>query len=430
MSDPSPPAATASRRTVAAVHKGVWPGWIWAVPLAALAIVVWLVIRAISTRGVAVTVWFDNAAQMKPDATQVFYRGLEVGKVSDVALSKDGTKAIAHIRIRSDYKKYLNAGTRFYLIGAQPSLSDPASLKAIVAGPTLSMVPGAGSPARDFLGISGEVPERLAVALPYRVMFDGPVGELKVGAAVTLRGFTVGEVARIELTIDPAAGSIATGVTMLLDPTRFQIEGAAPAAGNWTPIMNATLSALVQHQLRARLTQSPPLVGGRQIELATVPDAPPAMLKMEGRVPEIPAAGTSGIGELMQAAGELPVREIGDNVRAITGRVKQLVSSPRIDDSVAHLDGALAQLDRTLQEAGPKVAPTLQSVHDTVDALRQTARELDATVSQVQEVIGANPAAPDGSLQPTLLHLSQAARSVRVLADYLDQHPESLVRGR
>jgi paraquat-inducible protein B len=136
-------------RTMAAVRKGRWPGWIWAVPLAAVAIVIWLMVREMSTHGVAVTVTFEDAAQMKADTTLVMYRGIQIGKVSDVSLAKDGAKVIVRLDINDEYKQYLNAGTRFYLEGAKPSLSDPASLKALIAGPTIQMMPGAGSSTRS-----------------------------------------------------------------------------------------------------------------------------------------------------------------------------------------------------------------------------------------------------------------------------------------
>jgi len=421
---------TTPQRTIAAVRKGRWPGWIWAVPLAAVGIVVWLVVRDISAHGVAVTVTFEDAAQMKADTTQVMYRGIQVGKVSEISLGKDGAKVITRLDINDRYKQYLNAGTRFYLEGAKPSLSDPASLKAIIAGPTIQMLPGGGSSTRQFVGITGEAPARLAVSIPYSVTFSGTAGDLKVGAPVTLHGFTVGEVSAVELSVDPIVGKVATEVRLVLDPLRFHILGAAPVSGNWTPVMNAALTALIQHDLRARLSQSPPLLGSRQIELATVPNAPPATLRATGQFTEIPSVQGDSIDTLVKAAGQLPIREIGDNVRAITQQVKTLVSSPKLNDSIAHLDDALLRLDQTLREAGPKVAPTLQSVHDTVDSLRHTASELDQTATAARVLIGAGPDAPDGSLQPALLHMSEAARSVRVLADYLDQHPESLIKGR
>jgi paraquat-inducible protein B len=194
--------------------------------------------------------------------------------------------------------------------------------------------------------------------------------------------------------------------------------------------MNAAMTSLVANHLRARLAQSPPLIGARQIELALVPDAPPARLEVSGGIAEIPTTETSGLDHLMAAAGQFPLQQIGDNARAITEHIKALSAAPQLKDSVVHLNSALKQLDQTLRTAGPKVAPTLQSVQDTVKSLKGTARELEETVASARSILGDNPAAPDGSIEPTLLHISEAARSVRVLADYLDAHPESLIKGR
>jgi ABC-type transporter Mla subunit MlaD len=292
------------------------------------------------------------------------------------------------------------------------------------------MLPGGGAPARSFSGLAGQAPKRLAVAVPYRVTFEGEVGDLRAGAPVMLRDFEVGEVTGVELKTDPSGGEILTQVLIALDPLRFHIEGAQPADGNWMPIMNEALRALIEHHWRARLSRSPPLIGSSQVELAMVPDAPSAMLRVTQDGSEIPAVEASGIGHLVQGAGQIPLREIGDNVRTITEDIKKLVASPRLDDSLKHVDDALARLDQTIGEAGPKIAPTIQAVHETVDQLRRTATELDSTVKSARSLMGTAAAAPDGSLEPTLVHISEAARSVRELADYLDEHPESLLKGR
>lgn len=422
-------AAEAAPRTVAEVRKNRWPGWIWAVPLAAVAIVVWLVMREWSEHGVSVTVTFKNAAQIKADTTQVIYRGIVIGKVSKVSLAEDGSEAVVRLSIHDEEKKYLRAGTRFYLEGAELSLSDPASLKAIIAGPTIEMLPGEGPSMRSFVGILGEAPERLAVAVPYRITFDGLVGDLKSGDPVMLRGFKVGEVTGVDLSVNATEGVISTAAEVALDPQRFHLK-AVGGESNWRSAMNAALTSLIEHQWRARLAQSPPLVGPRQVELALVPEAPPASLNRANGFWEIPTANGSGIDHLINAAGQIPVREIGDNIRAITEHIKTLSSAPELTDSIVHLDKALKELDQTLRAAGPKVAPTLQAVHDTVDRLKLTAGELDQTVSAARAVIGNDAAAPDGSLEPTLVHVSEAARAVRELADYLDAHPESLIKGR
>jgi len=427
VNEPAPPESP--QRTVALMHANRWPGWIWAVPLAAVAIVVWLVLRQISLHGVAVTVTFDNAAQMKSGTTQVIYRGVEVGKVTKVSLAKDGSKAVVRLNIQDDAKKYLREGTHFYLEGANMSLGDPASLKAIVAGPTVEMSPGDGPPARSFAGLAGAAPEDLAIAIPYRIHFQGAVGELKAGAPVTLRGFKVGEVTGVGLGVDPADGTLTTATQIALDPLSFHLQGPV-AGGTWTTVMNAALKSLIAHRLRARLSQSPPLIGSRQVELALVPEAAPASFEQSDGLWEIPAASDAGFDHLIKAAGQFPLKEIGDNVRAISEHIRTLSASPQLQDSIVHLDNSLRELDRTLKTAGPKVAPTLQSVQDTVKRLNATADDLDKTVIAARAVIGNQPAAPDGSLEPTLLHVSEAARAVRELADYLDAHPEGLIKGR
>lgn len=411
------------RRTVATFRRGWWPGWIWAVPIAAVGIVLWLSLRAISSSGTSVTVVFDKAAGMTANSTKVMYDGLKVGSLSDIHLDPDGRHVDTTLDIDDSVSQYLTSGTRFYLQGARPSLSDPASLKAIVSGPTIAMVPGSGKPARHFVGLDGPPPTAFAASVSYRLHFDGAVGGLKVGAPVTLRGFTVGDVTDVQLSVDAQTGRISTPVTIALDPTRFHIRGDKPVNGHWTPVMNAVLDTLVQHGLRAALTQSPPLIGSQQITLRRVADAAPARLITSGPQPEIPTVAGGGAGGLMHKLDKLPIDRIGDNVRAITAHLKQLVSSPKLEDSLDHLDHTLAGLDRTVHQVGPKVGPMIQR-------LRQAAGQIDDTARAARRVMGDSPASPDGNLKQTLNELTQAARAMRSLADYLDRHPEALLQGR
>ncbi len=220
---PAPP-----RRTSAITRKTRWPGWIWAVPIAALGIVAWLLIRAFSVRGVDVTVTFDDAAGMKARDTKVTYHGLEVGKVTSVELTPDRKRVLAHLNIDKRAQDDLTTGARFYLQGAQVSFSDPASLKAILAGPSILMVAGTGPSSRRFAGLLGEPPDRFSETLPYLVKFDGDVGRLRKDASVTLRGFTVGKVTSFALATEARTGEIVTSVVLGLDPTRFNIKDMTP----------------------------------------------------------------------------------------------------------------------------------------------------------------------------------------------------------
>ena len=420
----------APRRTMSIARRSWWPGWIWAVPIAAVGIVLWLLLRSISSRGIDVTVTYNDAAGMQPGDTRVIYHGLEVGRVSSVALASDDWHVVVHLDIDRQLAPKINTGTRFVLEGVHPSLSDVSSLRALIAGPTIVMVPGPGKPALAFVGSEGGPRQTLAVSLPYLVSFDGAVGQLKAHAPVTLRGFTVGEVTRIGLSVDPRTGQISTPVLLALDPTRFNLAAPPPPDGNWKPIMDATLSKLIDAGLRASLTRAVPIVGGEQVELAIVPGAHTARLATSGRYAQIPAAQGGGLERLPAELNSLPLTQIADNLRTITDQLRSLTSSPKLRDSLAHLDATLAALDRMSRETGPQLAPTLREIRTTVASLRTAAGQMDATAQAARMAMGASPAAPSGNMQHALDELAGAARSVRSLADYLDRHPEALLHGR
>ena len=140
-----------------------------------------------------------------------------------------------------------------------------------------------------------------------------------------------------------------------------------------------------------------------------VPGAPAAVLARAGAELEIPAAESGGLEAVARELGQLPIAEIGDNVCAASAQLNRLLGSPQLRASIDHLNRALATLDATL---------------------RETARELDAAVAGAQQVMGESALSPSGNLRQAMSELTEAARAVRTLAVYIDEHPESLLRGR
>ncbi|SEK08516.1 MlaD family protein [Paraburkholderia diazotrophica] len=421
------------RRTQAEVRRTAWPGWIWAVPLAAFGVGGWLGVRALVHGGETVTVVFNDAYGMKPDDTSVTLRGVKVGAVSDVALAPDGRHVEAKLKIDRAEKQYLRSGTRFFLRGAQVDFSDPSSMKAMLSGPEIVMEPGPGQPAVHFDGAD----RRPALApahgpvVNYIVRFEGAAGELKDGADVELRGFHVGTVTSVRLNYDSATGALSTPVQISLDPSQLGIVGAAPPAnGDWRPLVDSMLKRLVAEGLRARLSQDPPLVGPRKVNLDFVTGASRATLAAaQNGVPEIPSVASADIdaitaraNEIIKKIDDLPIKETGDEVRSIAARINALSSSPQIRDSLMHIDRSVAQIDRTLQQVSPQIGPL-------VAQLRETANAADRTVAAANRTLGAD-ASSQNDLPAALHQLTDTARSVRALADYLDRHPEALVRGR
>ncbi|HEY1926879.1 MAG TPA: MlaD family protein [Caulobacteraceae bacterium] len=554
MSDtPSAPPRLSAREI-----RSRWPGLVWAVPIAALIVVLYLAINAMTHTGVDAVIVFASGAGATPGDTKVVYRGVQVGHVISVGLDKDRHSVDVKVRIDRRLKRELNTSTVFWIEGATFSLTDLSSIKAAVAGVTIDMATGnGGQPQRRFTGldspppilpdakgtafwlktdnlgpvqkgsniiyrgmqvgkvaevevrgpedlraelfvlrpydqlvrpgslfwsesplkislsgagvgasfnpaaalgaVSFETPEELRSQPPaqagatfalydnqarafgegvgpqvlYTIDFPKAVGDVAVGAPVMLDGFQVGAVKAVEIQVNPDTGHIAAPVTISIEPVRLHLQGVTPPAdGNWRQIVDHAMGALVSHGYRARLGQSPPLLGARRVSLEPVSGVSAAHLIFGGDYPRLPSAPSADIGSLADKANTLfdqlnavPIAEIGENARQVTGRLAQILKSGKIDDAVNKLDDTLDQADKMVREARPQVGPLITS-------LRHAADQLDQTAASANSMLGGQGASQDSSLPEALRQLSDAARSIRALADYLQRHPEAVLQGK
>jgi paraquat-inducible protein B len=210
-----------------------------------------------------------------------------------------------------------------------------------------------------------------------------------------------------------------------LDADRLHLAGSAQAGQgtdeDWTGKIDGVVSRLVRAGLRARLAQNPQLVGPYYVSLDFVPHVAAATLDLGSRPPQIPAASGGGLSAFATQLGQLPIEQIGANVRQITARVSALVSSPKLADSVQHLDSTLAGIDRIVHGAEPQVQPLIAS-------LRRAAGQMEGVAAAARQSLGG--ADEQGGLTEAMDEITQAARSVRTLAQYLERHPEALIKGK
>jgi paraquat-inducible protein B len=412
------------RRTSSArakTERSWWPGWIWAVPLAALGIGAWLLIRFLTQGGTDITITFPDAAGLTPGDTSIVYRGMMVGSVGDVSLSKDGNAVRVSATMKDSASQFLKTGTIFWLRGANPSLSNLSSLGAVLSGPTIVMEPGPGKSTTHFNGLSRKpaVPGEHGTPVLFRMSFDGAVGDLDPGDAVKLRGFAVGEVEQIGFHYDAKTGAIETPVTVALYPSLFHVEGAKRPDSAVT--LRAALDQLISKGLRASLDREPPLIGSYRVALEMAPGAPKASMNVSNGLPEIPTAPGGGLDSIVSRLKTVPIDQIAQNLLDATHQIDQLVSSPELEDSIAQLDSALQQIHQTVKNVGPKIDQLVQT-------LRGTAQQFDQTASAADRAMG-GPRSQNG-LHDTLREMEEAARAVRSLADYLERHPESILSGK
>jgi paraquat-inducible protein B len=188
------------RRTEASVKHSRWPGWIWAVPVLATSIVAWLAWHYFIATGVSVTVIFGNAPNVKAHTTKVTYHGIDVGEVSEVSLTKDGDHVKVVLDLNEEIKPYLRATTRFWLRGAKPELSDPSTLKAVFAGPTIVMERGSGQPQRHFTGLEEPPAVTEPSAGTHFTVLAHKRGSLNKSSSVYHLGLKVGTITAMQFT--------------------------------------------------------------------------------------------------------------------------------------------------------------------------------------------------------------------------------------
>jgi paraquat-inducible protein B len=170
------------------------------------------------------------------------------------------------------------------------------------------------------------------------------------------------------------------------------------------------------------MVQSPPLIGAYMISLDFIPGASAASLQTGGSLPVIPTVSGGGFGSIVNRVNRIPINQIADNILEITKHVDSIVSSPDLRDSIEHLNRTLAELQTTIRYTGPQVTKLVYS-------LRQTGDELDRAAAAANTTMGGNPISQNNA-RTALYEVTLAARSVRSLANYLDRHPEALIKGR
>ena len=136
-----------------------WPGWIWSVPIAALAIVAYLGFQQVTSTGPSVTVIFPTAGGIKANQTKVEYEGATVGQVSAVTFEKDLKHIKATLQMDPDMAGHLGPGTRFWIAG-HPSITDLASVKSVITGPHIGVEPHPGSTQDHYVGSGAPAGER------------------------------------------------------------------------------------------------------------------------------------------------------------------------------------------------------------------------------------------------------------------------------
>jgi len=357
----------------------------------------------------------------------VYYRGVAVGEVLGATLAPDAQSVAVNVFVRGPHDTLVHPETRFWnASGIEVSAGGGAGFRArveslqavILGGITFDTRPeGAGeapSPKDSEFELYPDKDAALSTPygpqVAYRVYFGGSVRGVDVGTPVELLGIRVGQVTDVRL--EGEEGRLRVPVTLTLDPERVLLhQGELPTEGQkLQQSTDAQMALLIARGLRAELQSASLLTGAKVVALAFHPHASKARLGFGGKYPEIPTIPGSGFDDMTESATRL----LADTRNLIQG-ANEVLRSPE-------LAGTLKNLDTLTREASTRIGPTLQS-------LQGASVQLEKTLSATSGLLG-NSTTGTGELPRALRDLREASRSVRLLTDYLERHPEALVQGK
>ncbi|HTJ91822.1 MAG TPA: MlaD family protein, partial [Pararobbsia sp.] len=347
----------------------------------------------------------------------VFYRRVTVGQVVGYDLNRDGSGVTVRVFVNAPYDQYVRANTRFWQasgidvrLDANGIKLDTQSIAAILAGGVAFQSPPGQSPGNP----TGEnASYRLATdepdamrdpdGIPTRVVmrFNQSLRGLTPGAPIDFRGITLGRVVSIGVEYDRTTKTIQMPVAVDIYPMRLG-SGFNANAMPGSEAGRQRLAAMVRHGLRAQLRSGNLLTGQLYIALDFFPRVPPAQIDFTKDPVEVPTT-PSTLDELQQQVADIatklnkiPFDQIGNN----------------LNDTLKNANVLFGQLNT---EIAPEAKSTLEEAQKTFRSANQVLQS-------------------DSPLQSDVTHaiqeLNRTMQSLNQLADYLERHPESLLRGK
>lgn len=205
-------------------------------------------------------------------------------------------------------------------------------------------------------------------------------------------------------------------LTARLSPEQAQLLGSM-AQDDPADRIEVLRHQVVDLGMRARIASGNLLTGQHYVAFAYDPTAPKVAIDWNQEPLELPVlpGGLSAI--------EDQVTEALAQLDAILKKIDQMP----LGDIGHGVDRAMKSLDRVLKGVDAKTLPeltrTLARLDGTLAAAERVLKNTDQTLL--------GPDAPaQQELRDALQEIARTARSLRTLTDYLERHPEALIRGK
>ena len=406
----------------------------------------------------------------------IYYRRLQAGQVIAYKLSGDGKSIDLRIFVNAPYDQFVNPGTRFWnasgidvSVGAEGVEVRTASLISLIAGgiafdTPLFVVPSAPAAAETAFTLYGDRATAMKqpddLAKRYVLYFHESLRGLSAGAPVTLLGLPAGEVTDVGLDIDRATRTLRGRAEVVFYPERIVARLSARQAASGAALAHNEEARRVffqrlveQRGLRAQLRTGSLLTGQLFVALDFFPGAPPVKIDWSQEpivfpvVPSLVPDLEAKVSGILAKLDNLPYDAIGtDLTKALVtadvvlndaGKALNRIDAdvtPELRTTLEELRRMIATLDGLLKTGLNKtlgeVDTTLTEVNKTLVDLRGPLATADRVLKNTDATLLGKNAPVQQDLRDALQEVTLAARSLRMLVDYLERHPDALIRGK
>ena len=297
------------------------------------------------------------------------------------------------------------------------------------------------------------------------LFFEGSVKGLNVGSPVKLRGVDIGMVKDIQLTINSDELEFFVPVYVEIFRDRMSIL-EEQKVGQFKKY--ETVDFLVNEMgLRAQLQMQSLLTGQLFINYDFYPETPIRKIGLEKKIYEVPTIPTTlqmlteTLEQIVNDIRKVNFQEIAKNLYETVQGANKIINSADLQESVANLNIALQDMQKLIKKADALAGNANSRVDSIADSFNSTMQDTRKLVNNIDSRVGSSAsdiketlAAVQSSfaraedllsdaeklitqnsnlrrqIMMTLGSLTDASRSMEELTDYLQQHPDALLKGK
>jgi paraquat-inducible protein B len=176
---------------------------VWIVPIVAVLVGISLVVHTMMQEGPTITVTFKTGSGLTANKTEVKYRNVVIGHVSDVELNNDQKSVNATIKLSKQAESFTREDSQFWVVRPRIGAGGVSGIDTLLSGDYIGADIGqANARAKNFIGLENPPPITYGEPGKRFTLNTQDLGSLDIGSPVYYRKIPVGQVVAYALDAD------------------------------------------------------------------------------------------------------------------------------------------------------------------------------------------------------------------------------------